>query len=257
MNVQTFEIDLDGKKLTLETGKMAKQAGGAVVVRMGDSVVLVSACTAPKPKPNQSFFPLTCDYREYTYAAGKIPGGYIKREGRMSEKETLTSRMIDRPLRPLFPEGYLHDTQIIAMVLSADPETDPGVLGIIGAGAALAISDIPFTHLVSAVRVGMVDGKYVACPTYTESRASKLNIIVAGTEQGIVMVEAGAQQASEEEVLGALEHGYACCQKIIEVLKKLVAVSGKTKKTYTAPELNKDLYAAIEKKVRVGLTDAL
>jgi polyribonucleotide nucleotidyltransferase len=257
MNVHTFEVDLDGKKLTLETGKIAKQAAGAVVVRMGDSVVLVSACAAPRPKPNQSFFPLTCDYREYTYAAGKIPGGYIKREGRPSEKEILTSRMIDRPMRPLFPEGYLNETQIIAMVLSADPETDPGVLGIIGAGAALAISDIPFHHLVSAVRVGLVDGKYIANPTYTEGRASKLNIIVAGTEQGLVMVEAGAQEASEEEVLGALEHGHQCCKKIGEVLKQLVAVAGKTKKVYTAPEMNQELYAAIEKSVRADLTDAL
>src|SRR5215471_5491954 len=190
MNIHTFEVELDGKKLTLETGKIAKQAGGSVVVRMGESVVLVTACTAPNPKPGQGFFPLTCDYREYTYAAGKIPGGFIKREGRMSEKEILTSRMIDRPMRPLFPEGYLNETQIIAMVLSADPETDPGILGIIGAGAALALSDIPFQHLVSAVRVGLVNGKYVANPTYTEARDSKLNIIVAGTEQGIVMVEA-------------------------------------------------------------------
>jgi len=257
MNVHKFEVDLDGKKLTLETGKIAKQAGGSVVVRMGDSVVLVSACTAARPKPNQGFFPLTCDYREYTYAAGKIPGGYIKREGRPSEKEVLTSRMIDRPMRPLFPEGYLNETQIIAMVLSADPETDPGVLGIIGAGAALAISDIPFHHIVSAVRVGMVDGKYVANATYTEGRASKLNIIVAATEQGIVMVEAGAQHASEEDVLGALEHGYECCKKIIAVVEKLVAVAGKKKKTYTPAEVNQELYAAIEKKVRVDLTDAL
>src|SRR5579872_5015114 len=178
MNVQTFEIDLDGRSLTIETGKVAKQASGSVVVRWGDSVVLVSACSAPNPKPNQSFFPLTCDYREYTYAAGKIPGGFIKREGRPSEKEILTSRMIDRPMRPLFPEGYLNETQIIAMVLSADPEHDPGILAIVGAGAALAISDIPFHHLVSAVRVGIVDGKFVANPTYTEGRESKLNIVV-------------------------------------------------------------------------------
>src|SRR5580658_2549653 len=211
MNIQTVEVDLDGRKLTIETGKIAKQSHGSVVVKFGDSVVLVSACMAPKPKPNQSFFPLTCDYREYTYSAGKIPGGYIKREGRMSEKETLTSRMIDRPLRPLFPEGYLNETQIIAMVLSADPEHDPGILAIVGAGAALAISDIPFHHLVSAVRVGIVDGKYVANPTYSEGRESKLNIVVAGSDQGIVMVEAGAKEASEAEVLGALDHGLASC----------------------------------------------
>jgi polyribonucleotide nucleotidyltransferase len=257
MNVHTVEVDLDGKKLTLETGKIAKQASGSVVVRMGESVVLVTACTAPRPKPNQSFFPLTCDYREYTYAAGKIPGGYIKREGRMSEKETLTSRMIDRPLRPLFPEGYLNETQIISMVLSADPDTDPGVLAIVGAGAALAISDIPFHHIVSAVRVGMVEGKYVVNSTYTEGRASKLNIIVAATEQGIVMVEAGAQHASEDEVLGALEFGHQSCNKIAAAIKQLVSLAGKTKKAYTPATLDAELSAAIEAKVRADLTDAL
>jgi polyribonucleotide nucleotidyltransferase len=257
MNVHTFEVELDGKKLTLETGKLAKQAAGSVLVRMGDSVVLVSACAAPKPKPNQGFFPLTCDYREYTYAAGKIPGGYIKREGRMSEKETLTSRMIDRPMRPLFPEGYLNETQIIAMVLSADPDTDPGVLAIVGAGAALAISDIPFHHIVSAVRVGLVDGKYVVNSTYTEGRASKLNIIVAATEYGIVMVEAGAQHATEDEVLGALEYGHQACNKIAEAINKLVAVAGKTKKVFTPAAIDQELAAAIEKKVRAELTDAL
>src|SRR6516225_4861406 len=153
------EVDLGGgRTLTLETGKIAKQANGAVVVRSGDSVVLVTACMAEEAKPGAGFFPLTVDYREYTYAAGKIPGGFIKREGRPSEKEILTSRLIDRPIRPLFPESFLNETQVIAMVLSADPETDPAVLGIIGAGAALAISDIPFHHLVAAVRVGMIDG---------------------------------------------------------------------------------------------------
>src|ERR1700733_14692233 len=257
MNVHKFEVDLDGRKLTIETGKLAKQAGGSVVVRWGDSVVLVSATSAAKPKPNQGFFPLTCDYREYTYAAGKIPGGYIKREGRMSEKETLTSRMIDRPMRPLFPEGYLTETQIIAMVLSADPEHDPSVLGIVGAGAALAISDIPFHHLVSAVRVGIVDGKYVANPTYTETRASKLNMIVAGSDQGLVMGEAGAQQVSEEEVLGALEPGLESCQKIIAVLKQLVAAAGKPKKEFKAKEVDAELLASIDKKIRAELSDAL
>jgi polyribonucleotide nucleotidyltransferase len=257
MKVHKFEVDIDGRKLTIETGKIAKQAGGSVVVRWGDSVVLVTATSAARPKPNQSFFPLTCDYREYTYAAGKIPGGYIKREGRMSEKETLTSRMIDRPMRPLFPEGYLTETQIIAMVLSADPEHDPGVLGIVGAGAALAISDIPFHHLVSAVRVGIIDGKYVANPTYTETRASKLNMIVAGSDQGIVMVEAGAQQVSEEEVLGALEHGHEACKKIIKVLEQLVAAAGKPKKPFTAEEVDPELIAKIDKEIRAELIDAL
>ncbi|HWE00305.1 MAG TPA: polyribonucleotide nucleotidyltransferase, partial [Bryobacteraceae bacterium] len=257
MTVHTYEIDLGGRKITLETGKIAKQASGAVVVRQGDSVVLVTACSAAHPKPNQSFFPLTVDYREYTYAAGKIPGGFIKREGRPSEKEILTSRLIDRPMRPLFPEGYLNDTQIIAMVLSADPETDPGVLGIVGAGAALAISDIPFHHLVSAVRVALVDGKYIANPTYTEGRESKLNIVVAGTPDGIVMVEAGAQQASEQDVIGALEYGHQCCRKITDVMRQLVADAGKPKIQFTPAAIDQALYAGVEKKVRAELTDAL
>jgi len=257
MNIQTVEVDLDGRKLTIETGKIAKQSHGSVVVKFGDSVVLVSACMAPKAKPNQSFFPLTCDYREYTYSAGKIPGGYIKREGRMSEKETLTSRMIDRPIRPLFPEGFLNETQVIAFVLSADPDNDPGVLALVGAGAALAISDIPFHHVVSAVRVGMVDGKYIVNPTYEQTRAAKLNITIAATPEGICMVESGAQQVSEADILGALEFGHEWVKKIAAEVKKLVAVSGKTKKEFVAPELNKELYATVEKKVRKDLTDAL
>src|SRR6478672_13618381 len=212
--VHTFEVDLNGRKITLETGKMAKQANGAVVVRSGDAVVLVTACANEEPKAGAGFFPLTVDYREYTYAAGKIPGGFIKREGRLSEKEVLTSRLIDRPIRPLFPDGFLNETQIIAMVLSADPEQDPNSLAIVGAAAALAISDIPFPYVLAGVRVGMRNGSYVANPTYTEGRESKLNIVVAGTEEGIVMVEAGAQQVSEQTVLGAIEFGHECCKKI-------------------------------------------
>src|SRR5579871_3313881 len=253
----TVEVDLDGRKITLETGKMAKQANGAVVVRSGDAVVLVSACMADQAKPGAGFFPLTVDYREYTYAAGKIPGGFIKREGRPSEKEILTSRMIDRPIRPLFPEGFLHETQVIGMVLSADPEQDPNSLAIVGAGAALAISDIPFQHVLGAVRVGMLNGVYIANPTYSEGRESKLNIIVAATEGGIVMVEAGAQQASEEEVLGAIEFGHTCCKKIAVSIRELVAAVGKTKKTFTPPVLDQALYDQMYKQVREHLSDAL
>jgi polyribonucleotide nucleotidyltransferase len=175
----------------------------------------------------------------------------------MSEKETLTSRMIDRPIRPLFPEGFLNETQVIAFVLSADPDNDPGVLALVGAGAALAISDIPFHHVVSAVRVGMVDGKYIVNPTYEQTRAAKLNITIAATPEGICMVESGAQQVSEADILGALEFGHEWVKKIAEAVKKLVAVSGKPKKEFVAPELNKELYAVIEKKVRKDLTDAL
>ena len=255
--VHKVEIDLGGRIVTLETGKMAKQANGSVVVRSGDSVVLVTACMAEEPKPNAGFFPLTVDYREYTYSAGKIPGGFIKREGRPSEKEVLTSRLIDRPVRPLFPEGFLNETQIIAMVMSADPEQDPNSLAIAGAAAALAISDIPFSYVLAGVRVSMKDGQYIANATYTEGRESKLNIIVAGTEEGIVMVEAGAQQVSEEEVLGAIEFGHDCCKKIAAGIRKLVELAGKKKREFTPPVLNPDVYAAVEKLARVDLTDAL
>jgi polyribonucleotide nucleotidyltransferase len=255
--MHTFEVDLDGKKITLETGKIARQANGAVVVRSGDSAVLVTACSNEEAKPGAGFFPLTVDYREYTYAAGKIPGGFIKREGRPSEKEVLTSRLIDRPVRPLFPEGYLNETQIIAMVLSADPEQDPASLAVVGAGAALAISDIPFAHVLGGVRVGLVDGRCIANPSYSEARESKLNIIVAGTEGGIVMVEAGAQQVSEDDVLKAIEYGHECCRKIVGVIRQMVKVAGKPKRTFTPPAINKELLAQIEAQARKDLTDAL
>src|SRR3954469_5467230 len=228
----SVEVDLGGRTVTFESGKIAKQANGAVVVRSGDSVVLVTACMADQPKPTAGFFPLTVDYREYTYAAGKIPGGFIKREGRLSEKEVLTCRLIDRPIRPLFPEGFLHETQIIAMVMSADPEQDPNSLAIAGAAAALAISDIPFPYVMGGVRVGMRNGVYIANPTYTEGRESKLNIVVAGTEDGIVMVEAGASEASEDEVLGAIEFGHDCCKKIGAVIREMVAKTGKKKRQF-------------------------
>jgi polyribonucleotide nucleotidyltransferase len=255
--VHTVEVDLGGRIITFETGRMAKQANGAVVVRSGDSAVLVTACMSEEPKPGAGFFPLTVDYREYTYAAGRFPGGFIKREGRPTEKEVLTSRLIDRPIRPLFPEGFLHETQIIAMVLSADPEQDPNSLAVAGAAAALAISDLPFPYVLGGVRVGLKGGVYIANPTYAEGRESTLNIVVAGTEEGIVMVEAGAKQVSEEEVLGAIEFGHECCKKIAAAICKLVALAGKPKRAFTAPALDADLYAAISKEAREDLADAL
>jgi polyribonucleotide nucleotidyltransferase len=255
--LHTVEVDLGGRKLTLESGKIAKQANGAVIVRSGDAVVLVTACMAEQPKPGAGFFPLTVDYREYTYAAGKIPGGFIKREGRLSEKEVLTSRLIDRPVRPLFPEGFVNETQIIAMVLSADPEQDPNSLAIVGAAAALAISDIPFPYVLAGVRVGMHNGQYVANPTYTEGRESKLNIVVAGTAEGIVMVEAGAEQVSESDVLGAIEFGHTCCKKIAAGIRELMKVAGKAKKVFTPPALDQTLYDQIAGQAREELADAL
>ena len=196
------EIDLFGTLLSIESGVMAKQADGAVIVRSGDNVVLVTACCSGKPRAGASFFPLTVDYREATYAAGKFPGGFIKREGRMTEKETLTCRLIDRPVRPLFPEGFRHETQIIGLVFSAETERDPGPLAMVGAGAALGISNIPFHEVLAAVRVGKVDGKFIANPTYEQTKASAISLIVAATETGVVMVEAGAKHVDEEDEIG-------------------------------------------------------
>src|SRR6266540_2148669 len=193
----TREISLGGKTLTLETGKLAKQAGGAVVVRLGDSVVLVTACRSANAREGIDFLPLTVDYREYTYASGRIPGGFFKCEGKPAEKEVLTSRVIDRPIRPLFPAGWRFETQVIALVLSADTENDTDVLAITGASAALALSEIPFQKTIAGVRVGLVDGQYSINPTFEQRKRSKLDLVVAGSADGLVMVEAGAKEVSE------------------------------------------------------------
>lgn len=255
--VHTVEIDLQGRKITLETGKIAKQASGAVVVRSGDNVVLVTACTADKPKPTASFFPLTVDYREYTYAAGRFPGGFIKREGRPSEREILTARLIDRPIRPLFPEGYLTETQIIGMVLSADPDYDPSPLAIIGAAASLAISEIPFAHVLGGIRIGLVKGEMIANPSYEEGRDADINIVVAGTDEGIVMVEAGGNGVVEEEVVRCIEFGHECCRKIIAGIRELMSKAGKEKRAFTPAPVNQTLFEEIYGKVREDLIDAL
>ena len=193
----TREISISNKPLSIETGKLAKQADGAVIVRYGDSVVLVTACRAASPREGIDFLPLTVDYREYTYASGRIPGGFFKREGKPAEKEVLTCRVIDRPIRPLFPSGWRYETQIIALVLSADTENDTDVLAITGASAALALSGIPFQKTIAGVRVGLVDGQYVVNPTFEQRKQSKLDLIVAGSKDGLVMVEAGAKEVSE------------------------------------------------------------
>src|SRR5438309_4375355 len=201
----TVTVELSGgKTLTFETGKLAKQAHGAVVARTGDNVVLATAVANQEPREGIDFFPLTVDYREYTYAGGRIPGGFIKREGRPSEREILTSRQIDRPIRPLFPDGFRSETQVIAFVLSADTNNDPDVLGINAASAALTLSDIPFGGPVGAVRVGLVDGQFIVNPTYEEMRGGLVNIMVVGTADGIVMIESGAKEASEEMIVEAI-----------------------------------------------------
>ncbi len=256
--LHSVEIDLgNGRIVTIESGKMAKQANGSVIVRSGESVVLVTACSNPEPKVGANFFPLTVDYREYTYSAGRFPGGFIKREGRMSEKETLTSRMIDRPIRPLFAEGYTNESQIIAFVLSADPLRDPAPLAIMGAGAALAISDIPFDHVLAGIRVGMVDGKLIPNPSYEEAKASKINLTVAGTDEGVVMVESGAQHATEAEMLAAIEFGHNCCKKLAAGIRDLMTKCGKKKRVYTPAPINDALYQQITATSAADLKDAM
>ena len=256
--LHSVTVDLGhGREITLESGKLAKQANGAVVVRSGESVVLVTACSNQKPKANAAFFPLTVDYREATYSAGRFPGGFIKREGRPSEKEVLTCRLIDRPIRPLFPEGFMCETQVIAMVLSADPTKDPAPLAMVGAAAALAISEIPFHHLLAACRVGLVNGEMIPNPTYAEEKAGDFSIIVAGTATGIVMVEAGGKGVMEDKVVDCIDYGLDACRKIIAGIQELVKKCGKPKRSYAPPVPNAEMSAQIEKLVRKDLTDAL
>ena len=213
--------------LTLETGEIARQAGGAVMVSLGDTVVLVTAQGAKSARVGQDFFPLTVDYQEKTYAAGKIPGGFFKREGRPSEKETLTSRLIDRPIRPLFPDGYYMEVQVIATVMSVDPEVDPDIASMIGASAALAISGLPFSGPIGAARVGYIGGQYILNPSKTELLTSQLNLVVAGTEAAVLMVESEANELPEEVMLGAVVFGHQQQQAVIEQIHALVEEAGK------------------------------
>src|SRR6516225_7877336 len=210
----TREVTIGHTPLRFETGKLAKQAGGSVIVRYGDSVVLVTACRAASSREGIDFLPLTVDYREYTYASGRIPGGFFKREGKPAEKEVLTSRVIDRPIRPLFPAGWRHETKVIALVLSADSENDTDVLAITGASAALALSEIPFQKTIAGVRVGLVDDRYVINPTFEQRKKSLLDLVVAGSKDGLVMVEAGAK-VTEQQVVEGLEAGHAAIKQIV------------------------------------------
>jgi polyribonucleotide nucleotidyltransferase len=246
-----------GKHIKFETGRIAKQASGAAFTTSGDNAVLATAVASPDPKEGIDFFPLTVEYREFTYAGGRIPGGFIKREGRPSEKEILTSRQIDRPIRPLFPEAFRNETQVVAFVYSADKENDPDVLGINGASCALALSDIPFHGPVGAVRVGYIDGQYLVNPTYSERLVSKLNIMVVGTKDGIVMVESGAKEIPEEVVVGAIEFAHEEIKKIVAGIEHLVSLSGKTKRTVTPLENDEAYAAALKAKVGDRLKDAL
>jgi len=229
--MERVEMALGRHTLSIETGRMAKQADGAVVMRVGDTVVLATACAQKEPKAGIDFMPLTVDYREGNYAGGKIPGGFFKREGRPNEKEVLTSRMIDRPLRPLFPAGYACETQVIGLLLSADMENDSDTLAIIGASTALYISDIPFERPVGAVRVGYWDGQCVVNPATADLKAkSQLSLLVAGTEDAIVMVEAAANEVSEAVMTQALVEGHAVIKQIVQLQKELRSRVGKPKR---------------------------
>src|SRR5215467_6083755 len=249
-------VEVGGRTLILETGKIAKQANGAIVARYGDTVILNTAVMAPKPN-DKDFLPLTVDYREYTYSAGKIPGGFFKREGRPTEKEILVSRLIDRPMRPLFPESWRNETQINALVMSADSENDPDVIAVTGAAAAAYCSDLPFTTPIAAVRVGLLNGQLVANPTVAEQKTSLLNIVIAGSEEAIVMVEPGALEVSEDTVVEALEFGHAQIKKIILAVKELGAQL-KIKKVEVAPfPFDQGVYNSLKKSIGAELKDAL
>src|SRR6266566_1872029 len=253
----TRELALGHGTLSFETGKLAKQAGGAVIVRFGDSVVIVTACRAPGVREGIDFLPLTVDYREYTYASGRIPGGFFKREGKPPEKEVLTSRLIDRPCRPLFAAGWKYETQIIALLLSADQENDADVLAITGASAALALSEIPFEKTIAGVRVGIVDGNIVINPTYAERKQSTLDLIVAGSKDGILMVEAGAKEVTEPQVVGALEAAHAAIKQLVAAIDELKAAAGKKKLTIEKKEIAPEFVREVEGKGYEPLAEAM
>jgi polyribonucleotide nucleotidyltransferase len=231
--------------VTLETGEIARQADGAVMVSMGDTSVLVTCVAKKQAEPGRDFFPLTVNYQERTYSAGKIPGGFFKREGRPSEKETLTSRLIDRPLRPLFPKGFVNEVQVIATVVSLDPEIDPDIPAMIGASAAVVLSGVPFSGPIGCARVGYHDGNYLLNPSATKLQTSQLDLVVAGTENAVLMVESEAKELSEEVMLGAVMYGHEQMQTVINAIRELVAEAGTVAWDWTAPESDEALVAAV------------
>jgi polyribonucleotide nucleotidyltransferase len=251
------DFSIGSQTLSIETGRLAKQADGAVVVRLGDTMVLVTACHAASPREGIDFLPLTVDYREYTYASGRIPGGFFKREGKPTEKEVLTSRLIDRPIRPLFPSGWRFETQVIALVLSADTQNDSDVLAITGASAAIAFSEIPFHATIAGVRVGLIDGDYIINPTYEQRKRSKIDLIVAGSRQAIVMVEAGAKEATEEEMVRALEAAHAAIREIVDGIDAMAREAARPKLQIQKKEIGHDFYREVEERVYVPLSEAM
>ncbi len=253
----TKEIQVGDGSITFQTGRIAKQAGGSCIVRMGDTVVLATACRAKSAMP-RSFLPLTVDYREYTYAGGRIPGGFFKREGRPSEKEIITCRLIDRPLRPLFPEGYRDETQIVCSVLSADGEHDPDILAINGASYALMLSKIPFVHAIGAVRVGLIDGEIVFNPENSQRDVSDLDLIVVGTDQAIAMVEAAANQLPEDLVLECIFRAHEEIKRIIAIQREMVAEAGVQKDEWVPkPKYSQETYDEVKRDLGHALAEAL
>ncbi|NIP16076.1 MAG: polyribonucleotide nucleotidyltransferase [Pseudomonadales bacterium] len=256
MNPVTKEFQFGDQTVVLETGRVAKQATGAVLVTMGDTVVLCTVVGAKSARPGQDFFPLTVNYQEKTYAAGKIPGGFFRREGRPSEKETLTCRLIDRPIRPLFPKGFLNEVQVICTVMSADKDQDPDIASLIGTSAALAISGLPFNGPIAAARVGYLDGSYLLNPGYAALESSLLSMVVAGTESAVLMVESEAKELTEDEMLGAVLYAHQEMQVAIEAIKELAAEAGKPKWEWSPAEANESLMSAVTDKVRADLGGA-
>src|SRR5436305_3579520 len=250
-------IKLGDHELNVETGRIAKQADGSVVIRYGDTMLLVAAVAANSPREGVDFFPLTVEYRESNYAAGRIPGNYFRREGRPNEKETLTSRLIDRPCRPLFTEGFRNETQVIATVISADPDNNPDVIAITGASCALYLSDIPFPNPIAGVRIGLIEGRYIINPTYDEVRESRLNLIVAGTEEAIVMVEAGAQEVSEAIMVEALMLAHKEINRLCRWQKELYKALEIEKRAVEPIALNEEMMGEIERNYSDRLRDAL
>src|ERR1700746_3238837 len=238
---QKVTAQIGANQISIETGKIARLADGAVVVTCGDTTILASAVSALVVKEGQDFFPLTVDYREKAAAAGKFPGGYFKREGRPTEKETLTSRMIDRPLRPLFPKGYFYDTQIISILLSADGQNDPDILAMNGASAALSVSDIPFAGPIGAVRVGRVNGEFIANPTHDERAQSDLDLVCGGTENDVIMIEGSAKEMAEADFTKALECAHDHAREMIQAQKDLAARVGKPKRDVQLLQVSQEL----------------
>ncbi|HEY5973279.1 MAG TPA: polyribonucleotide nucleotidyltransferase [Geobacteraceae bacterium] len=253
----TVSLEFSGRQLSIETGKMAKQAHGAVVVRSGDTMVLVTAVALKEAKEGQSFFPLTVNYQEKAYAGGKIPGGFFKREARPSDNETLTCRLIDRPIRPLFPENFLNDTQIMATVVSADKDNDPGILAMIGASAALEVSDIPFHGPIAGVRVGRVDGAFVANPTAEQMEQSDMDIVVAASKDAVIMVEGGAAIVSEDDMLEAIFFGHAAVQPILAAQEELRAKAGVPKRQIAPPVVDEALKAKVNELAYAKMKEAV